>query len=153
MIRTNYEQARNRQIILPHLLHRAVQAEPGHHGGRSFRDHLLVGHRRVPDRQLRGAPHPEPPMADGGDRVTTKRAGTMIPEITPTEPPPPAPRQDYHPCAVLRRGPRLHHVRSHPSPLRLTALRASGRREHQTLAAGCHHAVWGDGVKPNKIIA
>ena len=32
MIRTNYEQARNRQIILPHLLHRAVQAEPGHHG-------------------------------------------------------------------------------------------------------------------------
>ena len=33
MIRTNYEQARNRQIILPHLLHRAVQAEPGHHTG------------------------------------------------------------------------------------------------------------------------
>ena len=82
MIRTNYEQARNRQIILPHLLHRAVQAEPGHHGGRSFRDHLLVGHRRVPDRQLRGAPHPEPPMADGGDRGTTKGTGTMIPEIT-----------------------------------------------------------------------
>ena len=81
MIRTNYEQARNRQIILPHLLHRAVQAEPGHHGGRSFRDHLLVGHRRVPDRQLRGAPHPEPPMADGGDRGTTKGTGTMIPEI------------------------------------------------------------------------
>ena len=47
----------------------------------------------------------------------------------------------------------LHHVRSHPSPLRLTALRASGRREHQTLAAGSHHAVWGDGEKPNKIIA
>ena len=36
MIRTNYEQARNRQIILPHLLHRAVQAEPGHHGCTMF---------------------------------------------------------------------------------------------------------------------
>ena len=32
------------------------------------------------------------------------------------------------------------------SPLCLTALRTSGRREHQTLAAGSHHAVWGGGA-------
>ena len=43
-------------------------------------------------------------------------------------------------------GSRLNHVRSHPSPLCLTALRTTGRREHQTLATWSHHAVWGGGT-------